>query len=155
MTKIKIKTNIKSRQFKLYNYLKNKDPNEWTFQEKIARDLPDLYPATEKEFEDFHNSSCRRLIGEDIRAINEDDYLHKPILSSGKGVKMANEAEFNDYIGSNINSVIKRLKRLKKMAQKGGQNGQMRIKLSDYQKEVYESFIDSKNTDNIENERSI
>ena len=142
MNKIETKSNLNSRQFRLYDYLKNKRLDEWTFQEQIARDLSDLYPATENDFEDFHNSTCRHLIGGDIRAINESDYIHKPILSGARGVKIANEQEFDKYIASNIMSAVNRLKRLKKLSEKADKNGQYRLKLSQYQKEVYEAFLD-------------
>ena len=141
MNEIETNSNLNSRQFRLYDYLKNKKTDEWTFQEQIARDLSELYPTTEEDFEDFHNSNSRHLIGGDIRAINESDYIHKPILSGAKGVKIANEQEFDKYIGSNIMSAVNRLKRLKKLASKADKNNQFRFKLSQYQKEVYEAFL--------------
>lgn len=140
MDKVEVKTMLNSRQWALYRYLKDKG-DQWTTQEQIAGDLQHIYFDNDYN-RPFHDRNCRKVLTADIRAINESDYIHKPILSSSKGIKLANEQEWDKYIANNINSTINRLKRLKKMAEKADKNGQMRIKLSDYQKEVYESFID-------------
>lgn len=138
---MEIKHNLNSRHFKLYTYLKERG-DEWTTQFQIVNDLRDLYHYEEDDLITFHDNPARHQLTKDIRTINESDYLPKPILSGYKGVKIANEKEFDIYIGSNINSVIRRLVRLKKLAQKADKNGQLRLKMSEYQKEVYESFID-------------
>lgn len=136
---IETKSGLNSRQFTLYRYLKAKG-DCWTTQEQIARDLSHIYFDNDKD-RPFHDRNVRKLMTADIRAINDSDYIHKPILSSSRGVKLANSKEFDLYIAKNIDSVLNRLKRLKKMADKGGKNGQGRLKLTDYQKEVYDSFI--------------
>ena len=136
-----IEHNLNSRMFRLYNFLKLNGDN-WITQEYIARTLYDLYPATENDFKDFHNSKCRKLISKDIQTINESDYLPKPILSGAKGVKIANEREFDLYIATNMNAVLKRLKRLKKLADKGNQNGQYRLKMTEYQSEIIDAFVE-------------
>ena len=141
MNKIEINHNLTSRQFRLYDYLKEKG-DQWTTQFQIVNDLRGLYQYTEDDFVTFHDNPARKHLTNDIRAINESDYLPKPILSGPKGVKIANEKEFDLYIGANINSVIRRLKRLKNLAKKGDKNGQFRLKLSEYQKEVYDAFVD-------------
>lgn len=141
MEKIEIKSGLNSRQFRLYDYLKEKG-DEWTTQFQIVNELKDLYHYEEDDFATFHDSQARHQLTKDIRMINESDYLPKPILSGSKGVKIANEIEFDKYIANNIMSAVKRLKRLKKMAQKGDRNGQYKLKLSEYQKEVVEAFID-------------
>ena len=141
MNKLEINSNLNSRQFRLYDYLKTKG-DQWTTQFQIVNDLRELYNYQEDDFVTFHDNPARKLLTNDIRAINESDYLPKPILSGSKGVKIANEKEFDLYIGANINSVIRRLKRLKKLAEKGDKNGQFRLKLSEYQKEVHDAFVD-------------
>ena len=140
MADIEVNTGLNSRQWSLYRYLKDKG-DQWTKQEQIAADLEHVYIDDDWN-KAFHDSKARHQMTADIRAINQSDYIQKPILSSGKGVKIANEKEFDLYIGSNINAVIRRLKRLKKLAQKADNNGQYRLKLSEYQREIYESFID-------------
>lgn len=136
---MEIKHNLQKRHFRLYDYLKSKG-DQWTTQYEIVSDLKEFYG--EIDCENFHDSTTRHQLTKDIRVINEDDYLPKPILSGGRGVKIANEQEFDIYIGSNINAVIRRLNRLKKLARKGNNDNQYRLKLSEYQKEVYEAFID-------------
>lgn len=139
MSKIEINHNLSRRHFALYDYLKDKG-DQWTTQYEIVSELKEFYGAV--DCDNFHDSQARHILTKDIRTINEGDYLPKPVLSSGRGVKIANEQEFNDYIASNISSVLRRLKRLKKLAEKGGRNGQYRIKLSDYQKDIVEAFVD-------------
>ena len=136
---MEINHNLHKRHFRLYDYLKKKG-DQWTTQYEIVSDLREFYG--EIDCENFHDSSVRHQLTKDIRAINESDYLPKPILSGGKGVKIANSKEFDIYIGSNINSVVNRLKRLKKLAQKGNKDGQYRLKMSEYQKEVYDAFLE-------------
>ena len=142
MEKIETKSGLNKRQWALYRYLKDKG-DQWTTQYNIVNDLRELYGYKEDDFVTFHDSQARHQLTNDIRTINESDYIIKPILSSPRGIKLASKTEFDAYIGRNINSVINRLKRLKKLAEKGSKNGQFRIKLSPYQKELYESFIDS------------
>lgn len=139
MNKIEVKSGLNARQWALYRYLKDKG-DEWTTQEQVAREMSHIYFDNDKE-RPFHDRRVRHQITGDIRAINESDYIHKPILSGAKGVKLANEQEFDKYIGASINSAVNRLKRLKKLALKGDKNNQYRLKLSEYQKEVYESFV--------------
>ena len=141
MSKIEVKTNLTSRQFRLYDYLKAKG-DQWTTQFQIVNDLRELYHYAEDDLVTFHDNPARKQLTNDIRAINESDYLPKPILSGCKGVKIANEKEFDLFIGANINAVIRRLKRLKNMAKKGDKNGQFRLKLSEYQKDIHEAFVD-------------
>lgn len=141
MTKIEVQTNLTTRQFRLYDYLKEKG-DQWTTQYNIVNDLRELYSYNEDDFVTFHDSQARHQLTNDIRAINESDYLPKPILSGAKGVKIANKSEFDIYIGSNIKAVVGRLNRLKRLAKKGNNDQQYRIKLSEYQKEVCEAFID-------------
>lgn len=144
MDKIETKSGLNKRQWALYRYLKDKG-DTWTTQYQIANDLRDVYDYEEDDLITFHDSLTRRHIGADIRAINESDYIHKPILSGSQGIKLANSKEFDKYIGSNILSAVNRLKRLKKLAAKGDKNGQYRLKLSEYQKDLYEAFIDDAN----------
>ena len=105
MTNIETKTGLNSRQFRLYDYLKSRG-DQWTTQYQIVNDTKELYNYEEDGFTAFHDSIARHQLTKDIRTINESDYLPKPILSSGRGVKIANSEEFDLYISSNIfNSV--------------------------------------------------
>ena len=138
--KTEVKTGLNSRQWALYRYLKE-NGNQWTTQFKIVSDMSGLYNYEEDDFVTFHDNPARHQLTNDIRAINESDYIHKPILSGAKGVKLANEQEWDKYISSNITATVNRLKRLKKLAKKADKNGQYRFKFSEYQKEVYEAFL--------------
>lgn len=138
--KMEVKIGLNSRQWALYRYLKDKG-NQWTTQFRIVNELRDLYGYVEDDFVTFHDSPARHQLTKDIRAINESDYIHKPILSGSKGVKLANKKEFNKYMASNIISTVNRLNRLKKLASKADKNGQFRLELTKHQKEVYESFV--------------
>ena len=141
MDNIKIETNLNSRQFRLYDYLKERG-DQWTTQFKIVNDLRHLYHYEEDDLVTFHDNPARHLLTKDIRAINESDYLPKPILSSAKGIKIANKEEFDTYMNKNFNSLLERMKRLKKLAAKGNKDGQYCLKLSKYQQELYQVFID-------------
>lgn len=92
--------------------------------------------------QDFHNAAVRLQITNSIRRLNESGYITRIILSGARGIKIASEEEFDVYIGSNINAVVRRLKRLKKLAEKGNNHNQCRLKLSEYQKDVYNAFLD-------------
>lgn len=138
---IKIEHNLSATDFRLYDFLKEQG-DRWITQKEIALALPEVFPCTIEDMQDFHNAQARHNITDSIRRLNDSGYITRVILSGAKGVKIANSEEFDKYIGANINAVIRRLKRLKKMADKGSKDGQYRLKLSEYQKEIYESFID-------------
>lgn len=141
MNKMEIKSGLNSRQWALYRYLKKKG-DQWTTQYQIVRDLSDVYNYFEDDYVTFHDSPVRHTLTKDIRTINDSDYIHKPLLSGGKGVKLANKQEIDKYIGSNIMSAVRKIKRLRKLADKADKNGQYRLKLSQYQKEIYESLLE-------------
>lgn len=136
MNKIEVKSGLNSRQWSLYRYLKDAG-NQWTTQYKIVTDLRHLYNYEEDDFVTFHDNPARCQLTKDIRAINESDYIHKPVLSGPKGVKLADKQEFDKYISSNLMSAVRKIQRLRKLADKADKNGQYRLKLSEYQKEIY------------------
>ena len=138
---MEIKHDLTSADFRLYDFLKEQGDN-WVLQKDIALALPDVFPCTIADMEDFHNAQARHHITNSIRKLNESGYIHKIILSGAKGVKIANEQEFDKYIASNILSAVNRLKRLKKLSEKGHRHNQYRLKMSEYQKDLYESFIE-------------
>lgn len=141
MSKIEVRSNLNSRQFTLYEYLKRQG-DVWTTQEEIAHALQHIYIDNDWHIP-FHDRKVRHQITNDIRAINESGLIQKVILSSGKGVKIANEKEFDKYISSNINSVLNRLKRLKRMAEKGKRDGQLKFVINGQERPFVEAFIES------------
>ena len=126
------------RQWALYNFLKDKG-DEWTTQLDIACALSEHYdPNFDKD--KFHDSKARLQITMDIRALNDSEVIQKIIMSSSKGVKIANESEFNSYIGREINAAVRRLMRAKRKAEKGNRDGQMRLVLGK-ERDTIEAFL--------------
>jgi hypothetical protein len=117
---------MNTRQIVLYEFLLDKG-DEWTPQAEIARELYRDYGNAEccLEPKDYHNTTERQYITEDIRAINLDPHFEKIIISCSKGVKIANEEEFDRYIKAQYNATISKLSRIYKMAKKGNRNGQI------------------------------
>lgn len=142
MAQVKYEHGLNTRQFRLYEFLKSQG-DHWKTQFEIVNKLSDYYQYIEDDFVTFHDCAARHTLTNDIRALNESDYITKPILSSSKGVKLANKQEFDDYIGKNIISTVNRLKRLKKMAKKGNTNGQCRLVINGKENPVFNAFIDS------------
>ena len=126
------------RQWALYNFLKERG-DEWTTQLDIACALFDHYDH-DFDKDKFHDSRARLQLTMDIRALNESDVIQKIIMSGSKGVKIANESEFNAYIGREINAAVRRLMRAKKKAEKGNRDGQMRLVLNK-ERDTIEAFL--------------
>lgn len=67
-----------------------------------------------------HDRNARKYLTADIRAINNDSDVEVIILSTSKGIKIANEQEFGKYISRKYASLWKRKKRLDKILKKAG-----------------------------------
>lgn len=126
------------RQWALYNFLKERG-DEWTTQLDIAYALKNYYDVS-FEPDKFHDSKARLQLTMDIRALNDSDRIQKIIMSSSKGVKIANESEFDAYIGREINAAVRRLMRAKRKAEKGNHDGQMRLVLNK-ERDTIEAFL--------------
>lgn len=137
-----MKSELNSRQWDLYNYLKDKG-DEWTTQFRIATELTE-YGFVEglDDAEKFHDSHARQLMTADIRAINESSVIQKIIISSPKGIKIANKDEFDRYIRKEIMASVRRLMRAKRKAAKGAKDGQMRIVFGS-ERDTVKAFLDS------------
>ena len=129
---------MNTRQIALYEFLLDKG-DEWTPQAEIARELYRDYGNAEccLEPKDYHNTTERQYITEDIRVINLDPNVEKIIISCRKGVKIANEEEFDRYIKAQYNATIRKLSRIYKMAKKGNRNGQI-----DFGGHTVEAFLE-------------
>lgn len=131
-----MKNELNSRQWKLYNYLKERG-DEWTHAVDIA---VNVYGVDGKK---FLGSGTQRLISRDIQAINESDVIQKVILSHRtNGIKIANEAEFDLYIRKEIMATVRKLMRAKYKAKKGSRDGQMRITFGS-ERDTVKAFLDS------------
>lgn len=130
---------LNTRQWELYKFLKSRG-NEWTYQEEIAKALPDYYSPIEPT-KDYHNTKERHLMTKDIRAINDSSIIQKVIISNpSRGVKIATEAEWQECIKREYISVFKRLKRIRNKERKGLMNGQTRLVFKS-ERDTIEAFL--------------
>lgn len=113
---------LTTRQWKLYEFLKSQ--TDWVKQEHISSSLPDLYGTDETP---FHDTMARINITNDIRAIKKSDVIQKIVISSPKGVKIANEDDFGLYFDRKLISLKKQMKLLYKQLKKAQANNQTRI----------------------------
>jgi hypothetical protein len=132
---------MKTRQKALYDYLLSRG-DEWTPQSEIARsdELYKYYGNGECCLapKEYHNTTERGYISEDIRAINVSTEYEKLVISSSKGVKIATEAEFDRYIKAQYSAAIRKLARIYRMAKKGNRNGQI-----DFGGHTVEAFLEN------------
>lgn len=137
---------LNKRQWALYNFLKDHG-DTWITQHEVATLLFASHGIYETELfmttQEFHFSNTRKLMTADIRAINESAVIQKVIISSGKGIKIANKEEFDRYIRKEIMSSVRRLMRAKLKAKKGNLDGQTRITFGQYERDTIKAFIDS------------
>ena len=133
---------LTTRQWKLYNYLKDRG-DEWTPQWKIALELPEYGYDGNEHYASFHDSKARHKITNDIRALNKSSVIQKIILSGSNGVKISNEQEFEKYMAKRFSQAVRRLDYLKKLGDKGSRNGQMRITLGKHERDTIEAFLNN------------
>lgn len=119
---------MNARQRALYNFLINKG-DKFTPQAEVAVELYDYYGNAEAYFDPtaFHMTPKRRMLTADILAINLSDETEKIIISTGKGVKIANREEYIRYIKSQYKSVFKKLGKIRFIEKKASANAQMNI----------------------------
>ena len=128
---------MENRHRALYEYLLDKG-DSWTPQAEVARDLYKYFGNGECCLfpEVYHNTLERQILSKTIAEINEAFDYEKIIISSGKGIKLANEEEFERYIKNLYSSVLKKLKRIHIMEKKGNANGQI-----DFNGDEVEAFL--------------
>ena len=126
------------RQKALYEYLIRKG-DTFTPQAEVARDLFEHYGNAEccLEPKDFHNTTERIKMLEDCREISLSREFEKIIISNNKGIKIANEQEFDRFIKAQHKATIRKLARIYKMAKKGNLDGQI-----DFGGHTVESFLE-------------
>lgn len=112
----------------LYKYLEEKG-DVWSPQVEVARDLYEHFGNGECYFvpAEYHDSHERHIMSQIISEINFSPDFPKIIISSGKGIKLANEEEHKRYVTSQYRSVLRKLKRTRIMEKKGNANGQITI----------------------------
>jgi hypothetical protein len=110
---------MNERQRDLYAFLEERG-DKWITQMDLVFALDGWYDVSAFCNEvDFHNSSVRILMTRDIREINESSECEKVIISSSKGIKLANEEEFAKYISKQYASVLRMLQRVRIKERKG------------------------------------
>lgn len=137
-----MKSELNSRQWALYNTLKEQG-DEWKVQAEIATLIPEYKYDGSEDWRLFHDNPARHLMTADIRAINESAVIQKVIISSGKGIKIANAEEFAMYIRKERMAAIRRLMRVRIKEKKGNLDGQTRITFGRYERDTIKAFIDS------------
>lgn len=134
-----MKSELTPRQWALYNYLKERG-DQWTTQKIVAIGVYEYTSGF--DYDNFHDCPARLQMTADIRAINDSDVIQKVIISSPKGIKLANSEEFDKYIRKEIMAAVRRLMRAKRKAEKGNRDGQMRIVFNS-ESDTVKAFIDS------------
>jgi len=122
--KVYVADATKIRRRALYAFLLDREG--WISMFDLAYHMKDLYPGY-GWVSNFHNSHIRRMITADIEAINEDPDFPMIIISSKRGVKIADRDEFERWIRSEYAEIFKKLKRVLKIAKKAGLDGQVFI----------------------------
>lgn len=136
-----MKSELTPTQWKLYNYLKEKG-DVWTTQKEVAHALKDWYDVSLDD-NNFHDCKARLQMTVDIRKINESSVIQKVIISSSKGIKIANEEEFERYIKKEIMAAVRKLMRAKQKLKKGELNGQYKITFGKNERNIIEAFLEN------------
>ena len=124
----------RERQEALYAYLLARG-DAWISMKAVAF-CTKLYPEF-KVSEDFHDTTARRWMTRDIQEINESLDFEKIILSGSEGIKLADRAEYERFLASEYAELFRKLKRVRKLAQKGGLDRQM-----DLEGEIRQAFME-------------
>lgn len=124
----------------LYEFLIEQG-DKWTEAIDIFYNLHEFYGVLEPydySSEEFHNTAERMQITNDIRYINNNPHFQKIIISSKKGIKIANEEEAQKYIENYYAAIFRRLKRARMIEKKAKLNNQTTL-----DKSVIRAFIES------------
>lgn len=119
---------MNEKHIALYNYLLEKG-DEWTSQVEVARDLYEHFGNGECCLapEAYHDTTERHLLSKAISEINSSPEFEKIIISSGKGIKFANEKEHYRYLKNQYQAIFRKLKRVRIMEKKAGAHNQIGI----------------------------
>lgn len=132
---MKFKKELISRQWRLYDYLKEQD--DYKHLKEIVEETG-LYGELPEA--DINNSTAIRTLKKDIRVLKESGIIQTVILScTFKGVKIATKEEYEDY-SKRIWAAINRRAKLQALQdKKAGLDGQMRL-VFNQEKPVIEAF---------------
>lgn len=132
-----IKDKLNTRQWKLYEYLKQ--CKGWKKRIEVLRDLKELYNYNEED-NLYYNKSAIELT-KDIKAINSNGVIQKLIISnSKKGVKIPTEQEAIESLSKEHKQIMSKLKRYYGKLNKIKDNNQIRL-IFNNERNYVESFI--------------
>ena len=121
----------RARREALYSFLLARG-DKWTRMQNTVNRI-DFYPAYGAS---FHNSGSRRLLTADIEAINSSDKFEKIIVSGSRGIKIANETDFEKFLTAEFGEVFRKLRRVRTIARKGSKDQQI-----DLEGQIREAFL--------------
>lgn len=124
--------NAAKRREALFRFLLSRG-DRWTSMEQVTDSVTE-YPAFFTGY--YHNSRTRRMLTDDIEAINGDPRYRKVIISGSFGVKLARKDEFNGFLESELREVFRKLRRLRRIAAKASHDQQI-----DIEGRIAEAFI--------------
>lgn len=117
-------TELNERQIALLKVIRE-NPDEWMTQERIADRLPQFYPA--EEGKPFRDTTSRRLMSADIRAIRNDRSVDVIVMSTGRGIRIASAAQCATYFERRKAAQIRALADTYRQERKAALDGQYRI----------------------------
>lgn len=123
MQDLKIKAGLTTRQWRLYDYLKEQE--NFVKQHKIVDDLQKLYGGVPNE--SFHDSQQRHRITKDLRALKSNEVIQIVIISDARGIKLATKEEAKAHFKSERKRIFKQLKILRIQEKKALKHMQTRI----------------------------
>lgn len=111
----------RARREALYAYLLSRGDN-WTHARQVT-DSVSLYPTfNPKKY--YHNSAARRYLTRDIKVINNSARYEMIIIHGDKGIKLANEEEFEEFLKNETDEALKKLCYCRRLAKKGSADQQ-------------------------------
>lgn len=132
---MKFKKELISRQWRLYDYLKEQDDYKHLKEIVEETGLYGELPET-----DINNSTAIRALKKDIRALKESGIIQTVILScTFKGVKIATKEEYEDYSKRVWAAINRRAKLQALQDKKAGLDGQYRL-VFNQEKPIIEAF---------------
>lgn len=123
---MKEKKRLTTRQWRLYDLLLDNFPNKLSLEEIYER-MKEYYPPITRA-KTFTNSLARRMLTDDLTALEELDPIQLIIIRSSAGIGIASSyEEANNYIETNKISLLGALKRYWKQRRKLNNHNQTRL----------------------------
>ena len=126
---------VRRRRNALYSFLLRQEG--WTSLFDTAYNIREHSPDY-GWLSNFHNSHIRRMITADIEAINNDPQYQRIIISSRRGVKIADRDEFERWVRAEYAEIFSKLGRVRYLVKKAGLDGQYDL----FEEEIHASFAE-------------